>query len=46
MFIMTSKILKFAYSWKTQKSKYLENTIFSPSKKIHQFYINGHIMVT
>ena len=25
MFMMTSKIYKFADSWKTQKSKYLEN---------------------
>ena len=33
MSVMMSQILNFADSWKTPKSKYLENTIFSFSKK-------------
>ena len=33
--MMTSQILKFADSWKTQKSEYLENrTFFSSIKKM------------
>ena len=35
MFMMTSQIMKFADSWKTQKSKYFENeTQFIPLVKI------------
>ena len=33
MFMMTSQILTFADSWKTQKSKYLENEIKKSLKK-------------
>ena len=40
MFMMTSQILKFADSWKTQKW----NTIFSSSKKIHELHFKGNIM--
>ena len=37
MFLMTSQILKFGDSWKTQKSNYLENKtqVFPLVKKIH-----------
>ena len=36
MFMMTPQILKFADSWKTEKSKYLENKIqlFALVKKL------------
>ena len=43
MFMTTSQIFKFADSWKTQKSKYVENiTQFSSSKKIHCLHLKGY----
>ena len=52
--MMTSQILKFANSWKTQKSKYLENETqyFPPVNKLQrrgyiiakkQFFSEGNL---
>ena len=43
--MMTSQILKFVDSWKTQKSKYLENKIlFFLKQKIYPLDIKDYIM--
>ena len=43
MFMMTSQILKFVDSWKTQKSEYpeKETKIFPFSKKNYQLHLEG-----
>ena len=41
MSMMMSHILKFVDFTKTQKSRCLENVIFSSDKKIHKLHIKG-----
>ena len=42
---MTSQILKFVDSLKTQKSEYHGNETMSSNKEIHSLYIRGCNMV-